>query len=79
MPMAVGVSVDLIGREIEVGGPVASFWVQLASAIVSGLTFATALTLVVTPAMLMIPQAIRDVRGKVRSRFGRTDESVSTA
>ncbi|MDZ7684595.1 MAG: efflux RND transporter permease subunit [Gammaproteobacteria bacterium] len=59
LPMASGVSIDLIGREIEVGGPVASFWVQLASAIVSGLTFATVLTLVVTPAMLMAPQALR--------------------
>lgn len=59
LPMASGVSIDLIGREIEVGGPVASFWVQLASAIVSGLTFATVLTLIVTPAMLMAPQALR--------------------
>jgi multidrug efflux pump len=79
LPMAVGVSVDLIGREIEVGGPVASFWVQLASAIVSGLTFATMLTLVVTPAMLMVPEAIRDIHSKVKARFSRSDESVSTA
>jgi multidrug efflux pump len=67
LPMASGVSIDLIGREIEVGGPVASFWVQLASAIVSGLTFATVLTLIVTPAMLILPQAIRE---SVRSAFG---------
>jgi multidrug efflux pump len=55
LPMAAGVSVDLINAEVEVGGPVATFWVQLASAIVSGLTFATLLTLIVTPAMLSIP------------------------
>ena len=30
LPLASGVSVDLIGREIEVGGPTASYWVQLA-------------------------------------------------
>ena len=77
-PMSIGVSVDLIGREIEVGGPIASFWVQLASAIVSGLTFATVLTLVVTPAMLMLPEAMRDIRGKVRARFG-GDEATSAA
>ncbi len=58
LPMASGVSIDLIGREVEIGGPVATFWVQLASAIVSGLTFATVLTLIVTPAMLMAPQAL---------------------
>lgn len=61
LPMASGISVDLINREVEVGGPVASYWVQLASAIVSGLSFATLLTLIVTPAMLMLPQALRQL------------------
>ena len=57
--MAAGVSIELIGREIEVGGPVASYRVQLASVILSGLSFATLLTLIVTPSLLMAPQAIR--------------------
>ena len=61
LPMASGVSIDLLSREIEVGGPVASFWVLLASSIVSGLSFATILTLIVTPAMLMAPHAIRSL------------------
>lgn len=68
LPMAIGVSIDLIGREVEVGGPVASFWVQLASAIVSGLTFATLLTLIVTPAMLMAPHAFRTLQDNFRNR-----------
>lgn len=68
LPMAIGVSIDLIGREVEVGGPVASFWVQLASAIVSGLSFATLLTLIVTPAMLMAPHALRNLRDNFRNR-----------
>ena len=58
LPMATGISVDLIGRDIEVGGPVASFWVHFASAIVSGLSFATILTLIVTPALLIAPEAL---------------------
>jgi len=62
LPMASGVSIDLIGREFEAGGPVASFWVLLASAIVSGLSFATLLTLIVTPAMLMVPHTLRNLR-----------------
>ncbi len=66
LPLASGVSIDLIGREIQVGGPTASFWVQLASAVVSGLTFATLLTLVVTPALLIAPEAIRSLFGKAR-------------
>ena len=56
-----GVSVDLIGAEIEVGGPITSQWVSLASAIVFGLSFASVLTLIVTPAMLALPQRLRDL------------------
>jgi multidrug efflux pump len=56
-----GVSVDLIGAEIEVGGPITSQWVSLASAIVFGLSFATILTLIVTPAMLALPQRLRNL------------------
>lgn len=70
LPMASGISIDLIAREIEVGGPVASFWVQLASAIVSGLSFATLLTLIVTPAMLMAPTAFGYVVEKIRNATG---------
>jgi multidrug efflux pump len=71
LPMAAGVSIDLIGREVEVGGPVASYWVQLASAIVSGLSFATLLTLIVTPSLLMAPQAMKEVlrEAKVKLRL----------
>jgi len=75
-PMALGMSVDLLGREVEVGGPVASFWIQLAGAIVSGLSFATILTLIVTPALLMVPSVVaiwRDgVIGSIKGRFSRT-------
>ncbi|MFZ9127615.1 MAG: efflux RND transporter permease subunit [Pseudomonadales bacterium] len=65
LPMAMGVSIDLIGRTVEVGGPIASFWTQLASAIVSGLSFATVLTLLVTPAMLALPEALRSARQRL--------------
>ncbi|MGB2239627.1 MAG: efflux RND transporter permease subunit, partial [Pseudomonadales bacterium] len=68
LPMASGVSIDLIGRSVEVGGPIASFWMQLASAIVSGLTFATLLTLIVTPAMLALPEVLGQLRARL-SRF----------
>ena len=70
LPLASGVSIDLIGREIEVGGPTASYWVQLASAVVSGLSFATLLTLVVTPALLIAPEAIKSIVSKVRDSLG---------
>jgi multidrug efflux pump len=64
LPMASGISVDLIGRKVEIGGPVASQFLQLSSAIVSGLTFATVLTLIVTPALLMLPHTLRSMWSK---------------
>jgi len=67
LPLAMHVSVDLIGAEIEVGGPITSQWVALASAIVFGLSFATILTLIVTPAMLALPESLRNTwRGLMR-------------
>ncbi|MCB1670107.1 MAG: efflux RND transporter permease subunit, partial [Pseudomonadales bacterium] len=66
LPLAMHVSIDLIGAEVEVGGPITSQWVSLASAIVFGLSFGTLLTLVVTPAMLALPDRFRELlkRGK---------------
>ena len=65
LPLAMHVSVDLIGAEIEVGGPITSQWVSLASAIVFGLSFGTILTLVVTPAMLALPDRLRSLLGNL--------------
>ena len=55
LPLASHFSVDFINRSIVFGGQLSGFWVPLAQAIVSGLTFATLLTLVATPAMLALP------------------------
>lgn len=65
LPLAMHVSVDLVGAEIEVGGPITSQWVSLASAIVFGLSFGTILTLVVTPAMLALPDRLRELLARI--------------
>jgi len=54
MPMVLGVNVNLIGREVSVGAPSSQWWTQLASSVAGGLAFATILTLVLTPSLLMI-------------------------
>jgi multidrug efflux pump len=59
MPMALRVNVDLFTRDISVGGPSMDWWSQLASAVAGGLTFATVLTLVVTPCLLYLPTHLR--------------------
>lgn len=78
LPLAMHVSVDLINAEIEVGGPITSQWVSLASAIVFGLSFATILTLIVTPAMLALPDALRKMlRVKAKQQPLETSVAIS--
>ena len=60
LPLASGYSVDLISRTITAEGEMAMFWGPLSQAIVFGLSFATVLTLIATPAMLALPAAFRE-------------------
>ena len=53
LPIAFGMNVEFLSREITVGAPATQWWIGLSTAIVFGLGFATVLTLVVTPAALM--------------------------
>ena len=54
MPMVLGVNVNLIDRDISIGAPSSQWWTQLASSVAGGLAFATILTLLLTPSLLMI-------------------------
>jgi multidrug efflux pump len=58
LPLANGYSVDIINRTFEAGGMVSTWWQPLASAIVNGLLLSTILTLLLTPAMLLLPEII---------------------
>jgi len=66
LPLASNLSVDLINRKIVYGGALSAFWVPLSQAIVSGLTFATLLTLVATPALLALPHQLRHLSQRIR-------------
>ncbi|MCT4371425.1 efflux RND transporter permease subunit [Yangia mangrovi] len=59
MPMVLGMNIDFISREIVFGAPSTQYWTELSSAIAGGLVIATVLTLVVTPAMLMLREKPR--------------------
>ena len=54
MPMVLAMNIDLINRGISFGAPSTQWWTQLASAIAGGLSFATLLTLVLTPCLLVM-------------------------
>jgi multidrug efflux pump len=60
MPMVLAMNIDLINRNISFGAPSTQWWTQLASAIAGGLTFATLLTLVLTPCLLVMGDELID-------------------
>jgi multidrug efflux pump len=53
LPIAFGMNIEFLSREITLGAPATQWWINLSTAIVFGLGFATMLTLIVTPAALM--------------------------
>lgn len=54
LPIAFGLNLELMNHETTIGAPSTQWWISLSSAIVFGLAFATILTLVVTPSLLML-------------------------
>lgn len=54
LPIAFGLGLEIFHHETTINAPSTQWWISLSSAIVFGLSFATLLTLVVTPSMLMI-------------------------
>jgi len=54
MPMVLGINVNLLAPSLGLGAPSTQWWAQLSSAIAGGLAFATVLTLLLTPAMLVL-------------------------
>ncbi len=53
-PMVLGINVDLLTPALGIGAPSTQWWTQLSSAIAGGLAFATILTLLLTPALLVL-------------------------
>ncbi len=58
IPMALNVEFDFVRREIVMGGLAGELFINLASALVSGLLFSTLLTLVMVPVMVTAPSVI---------------------
>jgi len=59
LPMAVSLNVNFFTRDVTAGGPIAVWWVELATAVVFGLAFSTLITLILTPALLVMPQHLK--------------------
>ncbi len=56
VPMATQINFDFFNRITQVGSITSIWWVQLSTAIISGLAFSTVLTLIIVPTMLAAPK-----------------------
>ncbi len=71
MPMVLGININLIDRDVSIGAPSSQWWTQLASSVAGGLAFATILTLLLTPSLLMIQANVgRRIRSERQRRAG---------
>jgi multidrug efflux pump len=68
LPMVLQTNIDFVTREISQGAPSTQWWVQLATAIVFGLAFATLLTLLVTPCWLQLRADISNALARRRAK-----------
>ena len=53
MPMVLGININLVERHLTIGGPSSQWWIQLSSSVAGGLAFATVLTLLLTPSLIV--------------------------
>lgn len=80
LPIAFGLGLEIFHHETTINAPSTQWWISLSSAIVFGLSFATLLTLVVTPSMLMIFTRSKDSRFYAFfRRLFRRDKKVDAA
>lgn len=54
LPMIYQLNIDFLHREFSIGAPSSQWWTQLSTAIAGGLLFATLLTLILTPCLLIL-------------------------
>jgi multidrug efflux pump len=52
--MVLQVNLDFFNRSVIFGAPSTQWWTQLATAVAGGLAFATLLTLVLTPCLIVL-------------------------
>ncbi|WDE10974.1 efflux RND transporter permease subunit [Thalassomonas haliotis] len=67
LPMVLQVNLDFFARTAVVGAPSTQWWTQLATAVAGGLAFATVLTLVLTPCLLVLRDRRKSQRARTRA------------
>jgi multidrug efflux pump len=79
LPIAFGINIEFLAREVTFGAPATQWWISLSTAIVFGLGFATILTLIVTPAALMAIANLAERRQRWQARRAARREARAAA
>ena len=79
LPIAFAVNLEFMSREVTIGAPSTQWWINLSTAIVFGLGFATVLTLIVTPAALMAIANMAEKRKRLFAKLRRRGPAASGA
>ncbi|MGC6472260.1 MAG: efflux RND transporter permease subunit [Parvibaculales bacterium] len=78
LPLAIGVSINVLTRTIEFGSPISFWWKDTALAISFGLTFSTVIALAILPLMIILPEKLapkwQAFKAEVRQRAGSPGE-----
>lgn len=79
IPMATQVNFDFFNQVTAVGGITAIWWIQLSTAVISGLAFSTILTLIMIPVMIALPSVWVGSWQNMTSRFRKQDITKAVA
>ena len=77
LPMVFALTIKFLEREILVGAPSSQWWTQLASTIAGGLTFATILTLLATPALIVFGNGTSEFLKSLMNRINYRSRKTS--
>lgn len=73
LPIMARMDIDFMSGSINVGAPSSAWWSQLSTAIVYGVSFASVITLIVTPCALMLRENIKNKRKWIFRKTRLTD------
>jgi len=75
LPMALQINLNFFDRAIQIGSVTSIWWVQLSTAIIFGLGFATLITLVLTPTLLAAPTVWKNrwIEFRAKPKTSKTD------
>lgn len=74
-PVALQTTIDWFGRSIEFGGLMSAWWVPFSTAVIWGLGFSSLLTLFLIPALLALPEYLKEKKFNFDKRFLKILES----